>query len=366
MRIAYMLTSLGIGGAERQVTSIAERMALRGHDVVLVVVSAPAAAQCGTSNEVVYLNVRRNPLSAAAGYLRALRILHEFQPDILHCHNFHGNLFGRLLRVAVRARVISTIHNEYEGGWARMGAYRFTWMLSDRTIAVSERVALEAARRGAVHHRDCAVIANGIDPAEFAPRAERRREMRSELGAGNNFIWMTTGRITEAKDYETLLRAFARLHAAESGVGLWVAGEGSGDYARQMRALSESMGLRDSVRWLGLRSDIPGLLDAADAFVLASAWEGMPLALGEAMAMEKPVIATDVGGVAEMVGDCGAIVPAQNPARLAEGMRAYMRMPCEARRALGRKARARISEKFSMDAKADAWEALYRSTLPAR
>jgi glycosyltransferase involved in cell wall biosynthesis len=89
----------------------------------------------------------------------------------------------------------------------------------------------------------------------------------------------------------------------------------------------------------------------------------MPLALGEAMAMEKPVVATDVGGVRELVGEAGVIVPAKSPDALAQAMLALMRSTPEARRSLGRAARERILKNFSMDAKADEWEALYRTLL---
>ena len=92
---------------------------------------------------------------------------------------------------------------------------------------------------------------------------------------------------------------------------------------------------RSIVRRLGLRSDIAALLDAADGFVLSSAWEGMPLAVGEAMAMAKPVVATDVGGVRELVGDAGVLVPAKNPTALAEAMVAMMKRPTEERSAMG-------------------------------
>ncbi len=120
---------------------------------------------------------------------------------------------------------------------------------------------------------------------------------------------------------------------------------------------------QEHVRWLGLRRDMPALLDAADGFVLASAWEGMPLVLGEAMAMEKPVVATDVGGVRELVGDAGTLVPAKDPEALAEAMLATMRQSREERARMGRAARERIVHQFSMDAAADWWEALYRKLL---
>ena len=122
-------------------------------------------------------------------------------------------------------------------------------------------------------------------------------------------------------------------------------------------------GALDQVRRLGARRDIPALLGAADGFVLSSAWEGMPLAVGEAMAMEKPVVATDVGGVRELVGETGVIVPAKDSGALAEAMLAMMRRPAEARAEMGRAARERILNSFGMDAKADEWEALYLSVI---
>jgi glycosyltransferase involved in cell wall biosynthesis len=119
----------------------------------------------------------------------------------------------------------------------------------------------------------------------------------------------------------------------------------------------------ENVRWLGLRRDMPALLDAADGFVLASAWEGMPLVVGEAMAMEKPVVATDVGGVRELVGEAGAVVPAKDSEALASAMVQWMRCDIDERASRGRAARVRIEAGFSMDARTDQWVALYRREL---
>lgn len=126
-----------------------------------------------------------------------------------------------------------------------------------------------------------------------------------------------------------------------------------------MRALAAELGVAGRVQWLGLRRDLPALLDAADGFVLASAWEGMPLAVAEAMALEKPVVATDVGGVRELVGQAGSIVPARDAGALGAAMAAMMELNGNERLALGRRARERIAQRFSMDARADEWEQLY-------
>jgi len=137
----------------------------------------------------------------------------------------------------------------------------------------------------------------------------------------------------------------------------------AGPHSAAIQALAAELGVAKWIRWLGLRRDMPALLEAADGFVLASAWEGMPLAVGEAMAMEKPVVATDVGGVRELLGETGTIVPPKDAGALARGMLAMMRRPADLRREQGIAARMRIAGRFSMDVRTAEWEALYKTLL---
>lgn len=367
MRIAYMLTSLGMGGAERQVVALAERMAGRGHTVALIVLMPRVAQEWPTALDVVHLEMRKTPVSVFRGLMRARRFLREFRPDLVHSHTYPGNMAARMLRlVGATPAVVSTIHNVYEGGWGRMLAYRLTDGLSLRTTAVSQAAAERYVRIKAVPKNKCVALANAIDIVEFEPAAERRAATRDQLGAAEAFLWLAVGRIVPAKDFPNLLRAFAQVRRAFPEAQLWIAGEAAATVANRVGAFAVEHGEMDGVRWLGLRRDMPALFDAADAFVLASAWEGMPLALGEAMAMEMPAVATDVGGVRELVGSSGAIVPAKDPSALADAMLALMRMPPEARHAQGRAARQRIAENFSIDALADRWEEFYGSVLAFR
>jgi glycosyltransferase involved in cell wall biosynthesis len=363
MRIVYVLTSLGMGGAERQVLALAERMAARGHTVSLVVLRPRQSEEWPTKIETARLNMRKTPASFVAGLMQARRFLRGFDPDLLHSHTFPANMAARLLHLVIPVPVLCTIHNVYEGRWPRMAAYRLTDFLSLHTTAVSKAAADRYVRFKAVPQSKCTVLTNGFDTAEFAPDPERRARARAELATDREFIWFAAGRITPAKDYPNLLRAFGCIHAAHPAARLLIAGEAVGQESLAVQALASDLGLADSVRWLGLRRDIPALLDPADGFVLASAWEGMPLVVGEAMAMEKPVVATDVGGVRELVGDCGVVVPAKSPDALAQAMLSLMRSPPEVRSTVGCAARKRIVSVFSMDAKVREWEALYQSVL---
>ena len=356
-----MLTSLGMGGAERQVVELAERMKARGHAVELILLCERQPEEWPTTVDLVRLEMRKNPVSFIAGLLRARRWLRDFQPDLIHGHVFPANMAARLLKISSPAAVLSTVHNVYEGSWLRMLAYRLTDGLSRRTTFVSQAAADRYARLKAVPARKISVLTNGIDLAEFEPSDERRALLRAQMGMKEEFVWLAAGRIVPAKDYPNLLRAFAQVREEIAEARLWVAGEALGAGSEAIQAQAAELGT--SVRWLGLRRDMPALLDAADGFVLASAWEGMPLAVGEAMAMEKPVVATDVGGVRELVGEAGVIVPAKNPEALAQAMLDLMRRTDDERQTLGVAARERIAARFSIDAKAVEWEAHYRAVL---
>jgi glycosyltransferase involved in cell wall biosynthesis len=367
MRIVYLLTSLGVGGAEKQALAVAERAATRGHTVAIMVMLPRLAEQWPTAIQTIHLDVRKAPGSVFSGFKRGRVFLSDFRPDLVHSHCFHANIFARLLYLAdPKFVVLSTVHNVFEGGWPRMMAYRLTDRLSIRTVAVSHAAADRFTRLKAVPQRKCTVILNGIDVAGFAPSSERKERMRAEMGIaaeGATFIWLAVGRLAPAKDYPNLLRAFAAVHAEKPDAQLWVAGDARGSERTPLEALAKEFEIDDAVRWLGLRRDMPALLDAADAFVSGSAWEGMPLAVGEAMAMAKPVVVTDVGGVRELVGGAGSVVPAKDSQALAGAMVETMQLSREVLAANGRATRERILRCFSMDATSDTWEALYKELL---
>jgi glycosyltransferase involved in cell wall biosynthesis len=358
------MISLGMGGAERQTLALAERMASVGHRVSILILREQLREQWPTHVPVEYLGMRKNPWSFLLSLVRASRALSRLQPEIVHSHGFHANLVARLLRLRYRQGVlIGTIHNVYEGGRVRMLLYRLTDSLVDRVTAVSQAAARRFIAVKAVSAAKCTVVANGIDLAEFVPNERRRAAMRSEIGCNDKFVWLAAGRIVPAKDFSNLLEAFALVQRQSPHARLLIAGETKGDEFVRLTALEIELGFNEPIGWLGLRRDLPALLDAADGFVLSSAWEGMPLALGEAMAMGKPCVATDVGGVRELAGDTGRIVPARDALQLSQAMLAVQRASKAERAAQGRAARQRIEKEFSIDARADTWEEFYRSAI---
>lgn len=361
MRILYVLTSLGIGGAERQVTALARRMALRGHAVELLVLRPRLAEEWRVDLPVHTLGMGRNPASLAAGLLRLRTFLRGFSPDVMHSHGFHGNLVSRpaALGLGIPA-TISTVHNVYEGGWPRMMAYRLTDGLSSRTTTVCEAAARRFLECRAISAPKCVVIPNAVEMEELVPDRLRRATVREAMGAGSDFIWLAAGRNFAGKDYPNLLRAFALLRGQRTAVQLWIAGEGMSGGSPRLEELAAQPGLRNTVRFLGLRRDIPALLDGADGFAMSSAWEGMPMVLAEAMAMEKPIVATDVGGVRELTGETARLVRSRDAGALAAEMSALMDESATERENRCEAARARVQTMFNLRHRVAEWEALYQ------
>lgn len=360
MRIIYILTSLGIGGAEKQVVDLAERMAARGHSVAFLVLKH-SGEEWPVKLPVLRLNMARTPFGILRGLRFARKFAALFHADLVHSHTFPGNLFARLLKLMLLMDspapwLINTIHNVHEGGWHRMMIYRLTGPLANLVTAVSTAAAERFVRLRAVAASKMRVLTNGVDIDVFSPDRGRRRRTRVSMQTGKAFVWIAIGRLVDAKDYPNLLHAFEEVQRVYPASQLWIAGEGDTAEWRSERLNGTEDG---GVELLGLRRDVADLLDAADGYVLSSAWEGMPLAVAEAMAMEKPVVATDVGGVRELVGDAGLIVPPKDSFALAAGMTKVMGMDRFERHSIGRRARERVRDRFSIDAKAAEWEQLY-------
>src|SRR6185295_14732053 len=180
------------------------------------------------------------------------------------------------------------------------------------------------------------------------------------LGLGDRFAWLAVGRLAEAKGYDDMVAAFAEALREQPDAQLLIAGVGS--LEEEIRTDTRRRGLEDSVRLLGLRSDVPALMQAADGFLMTSRWEGLPMVLLEAGASGLPVVATDVGGSRDAVldGVSGYVTPVGDPALSARAIGRVMAMSAADRRALGEAGREHMRSTFDIGAVGDRWEQLYR------
>ncbi len=366
MRILFLSTSMGMGGADKQLMSGAYELQGRGHDTMIVSLTSLGpmgleARSLGIPTES--LEVRRG-WPDPRGLTRLVRIARAWKPDVVHSHMVHANLLARALRLFVPVpALLSTIHNINEGGRLRMGAYRVSNGLVDHMTIVSEAAADRFVAERIVPRELLTVVPNGVDIDLFRMTPETRASIRDSLGLGSEFVWLAVGRFEIAKDYPNMLRAFAKVRERQPGAVLLLVGRGS--LQPETEALADSLGLRPSVRFLGVRQDIPQVMSAGDGYVMSSAWEGLPMVLLEAGAAALPIVATTVGGNSEVVaeGESGFLVPPENADALASAMLRLMSLPEGERRAMGEAGRDRVRAHYGLGRVADRWEGLYRDIL---
>jgi glycosyltransferase involved in cell wall biosynthesis len=368
-RLIYLVTSLDLGGAEQQVRLLASEFSRRGWHVEVVSMVDPDrpepvldAAGIRVSS-LGMLRGRPDP----RGLARFVRLLRRWSPHVVHAQMVHANLLASVSHLFARSPVIVTSARSLnEGSGWRYAAYRLTLRLADVVTAVSQSVADELVRRRAVEPGRVVVVPSGIDAAKHRRDDAARAMIRQELALRNHFVWLAAGRLVAAKAYPRLVEAFVEVRRSHPHSVLLIAGDGPLESA--LRSLLADRELLASVQLLGRRDDVPALMSAADAYVMSSDWEGLPMALLEAASASLPTVATDVAGNGEIVidGTTGYLIPAGDPIALAQGMKRVMGMTDVERTAIGEAARERVMAEFDLTRVADRWEAIYEAELEGR
>ncbi len=362
MKILLLITGLGIGGAEKQVCDLADKFAQLGYQVKLISLSKAFSEQTLPKNnqiEISYLNMTKDPLSLVRAYFQLRNEIKTFKPDVIHSHMFHANLVARLLRLSTKIdRLICTAHNTNEGGILRMNLYRFTNFLSDLNTNVSQEAVDAFIAKKAVKKEQMIAMENGIDTSFFIKDKETANNIRSSLKLSEKYVFLAVGRLATQKDYPNLLKAFSIVNKQKPNTCLLIAG--IGELEQELKQYTVQLGISEKVSFLGLRRDINQLMNIADTYVMSSHFEGLPLVIGEAMATENVIVATDCGGTREVIGDNGFLVPIRNSEALANAMLQSMDLTEEERLILGKKSREHILKYYSLDAVANKWLVLYQ------
>ena len=355
MKILYIITGLGLGGAEKVVADLADQMHALGHDIKIAYLTGEIQVKPASSDvEIIalHLNSAKEFLSASRKYQRLIK---SFRPDVVHAHMVHANIFARINCVGAHIpKLICTAHNSNEGGKARMLAYRLTNRLSDINTNVSQEATDSLIRKGAFKKSNVMTVHNGIDLGKF-------EKVSSSQALDQNVInLISVGRFNDQKDYPNLINAFAELKKnITTNIRLTIVGDG--ELRPQIEAMIKRLDLDNDIVLLGRRSDIPELLSQADIFVLASKYEGLPTVIIEAMACECYVIATDCGGSAEILGDTGQLVSIEDSQSLADALQNAIALSSKDRTQNNKKARARVEEFFSLETSVKKWLALYEA-----
>ncbi|HBI2329186.1 glycosyltransferase [Acinetobacter baumannii] len=360
MKILYVITGLGGGGAEKVVADLADQMIYKGHQVKIAYLKGNIVVRPkNDSVELIYIGLE-SLKNYKIAYKKYNEIIKEYQPDVVHSHMVHANIFSRIMRNFCKIRkLVCTAHNSNEGGLLRMLAYRYTNNLSDINTNVSKE-ATEAFQKKKAFDASAITIYNGIDLTKFRKKVVDRSTILLNHIHLNQKIILAVGRLNQQKDYPNLIKAISLLKENSSqAFKLLIVGDGEEKYA--IEELIRKLNLDKDVTLLGRRNDIAELMSIADCFVLSSAFEGFGLVVAEAMACETFVVATDCGGVKEVMGGYGLMVPPQDSKALADQLLRAINMPLDIRLENNRKALNYIHENFDLEKTTLQWLKIYES-----
>ena len=369
IRLAHSIHGLGLGGAQKVIASIIRG---RSDDAFQYFVYScndgvhrQEIERAGAKVRIIPRHVPKLDLLWVARLARAMRRDHI---DLVHCHLFGDSLHGYLAaRLAGGLPVIMTLHIGPEGlqGLQPRG---YQWLLRRATHAVScsDAVGSAFAAAGLASAVDIVSIPNGL---EDSPReqlsAGQLESLRREFGATpETVLFGVIGRLEEQKGHRDLIAAFAELcRSASSDMRLLVLG--SGPLASELVELARSLKVSQRIVFAGFRSDVPELLQALDVVVFSSLFEGLPVALLEAMAAGCCIVTTDVPGIVEAVRDGreAVVAPRGAPDRLAIEMARAAADPV-LRTRLGHSAKQRFLDRYTAESMVRSYERLYHESLP--
>lgn len=364
-RVAQLIGTDGPGGAERVVVEVATALQASGVDTVVFVPKdgegwlGRQLTGSGVSVEHYHLERPLSPSSARA-------LADKFRTHgitLAHSHEFSMGVYGAWASWLVGVPHVVTMHGGryYAERLRRRLALRAAFAMSAETVAVSTTCARDISRTLAIRPSKIRMIPNGV---RFVP--PQRVTLRDELGLrSSDRLVVSLGSLYPVKGHVHLIDALALL--ADRHPTLHVAIGGRGDLADSLRARASGHGLHDRVHLLGLRSDVEGVLAAADVFALPSLSEAMPLALLEAMFARRPIVASDVGDVRVALdqGSAGLLVRPGDAESLAVAIDTLLSNAAHAR-ALGERAERRAHAEYALSRMVDRYVDIYRASLERR
>jgi L-malate glycosyltransferase len=363
MRIAHISTQRGWNGGEQQAYLLIEGLARRAHETLIV-----ARPDGEFARRMSAAGYHVAPFSGGGRGPRAVwqirRHLASWRPDVVHFHDAHalsgGGLAAYGLPLAARIAARKVVFPVRQG-------WRYT-RLADRVICVSQ-AARDCCLAGGMPTERLRVVHDGVDPARIA--AGDRNRGRSSLGVGPaERLLLSIGSLSETKGHRYLLAALPAILQRYPDVRVALAGEG--ELRPSLQQQITELGLERAVQLLGYRPDVPDLVHAADLFVLPSLLEGMCSTLVDVMLARRPIVATAVGGVPEVLGaDSGdlalaRLVPPRDARSLAAAVCETLDQQLADLDPQLMRAEQRALDRFTAHRMVDGTLAVYREVLAAR
>lgn len=375
MKIVYVTTGLSMGGAEVMLYNLLSNINRdRFNPIVISLMNKGVFGEQIEQLDIpVYsVGMLSGKLSVASAR-RMIELIKQAQPDLIQGWMYHGNLAAQFFNFIAGRKipVLWSIHHSLHSissekpltqGIIRFGSWSSKYI--SKVAYVSEKSQAQHQKIGYSKANSC-LVPNGFDTSKFKPNSEVRHKFRQELNISDDiFLIGSQARYHPMKDHANFLKA-AKILLAECPETRFVMIGTNVDYENQtLTDLIAELGIGDRVHLLGQRRDIPQITPALDILTSSSAFgEAFPLVIGEAMSCGVPCVVTDIGDSAWIVGDTGKVVPPKNPTALATAWQEMINLDPSARANLGKSARSRIVEKFSLDTIVEQYENLYQSVI---
>ena len=373
VRILFVLHNVGHGGSERLVHRIIHGLGPSRLDFAVVGLASDGATADAMRREGVRLHALGHTGGMNLGLALKLRkLIRQERPDLINTHHLAPLLYARLASWSLVRRpplihtvhVLPEVHREH-GSMSRkaVALYHLLLKQANHVVCVSQAERERLRKVPGLPPSGVTAVPNGIDIGAYRPMPPSA-ELRSELGipAGVSII-TNVGAFRAQKNQTGLVEAFRRIVARRQDVVLLLVGGpvADGSALRDAEQAVASHGLANHVRFLGARPDVPQILALTDIYVQPSLYEGLPLSVLEAMAMQRAVVATDVGGNNELVRDgrTGLLVPPGDPQAICDAVLRLLDNP-SLRASLGLAARDLVSKGYSESCMIDRYEMLYR------
>ena len=374
MKIIHVITGLSTGGAEMMLYKLLSRMERAEFDteVISLTNDGPIADKIKALDIPVHAIGMKRGSPSLIGLLKLTLFLRNKKPDLIQTWLYHSDLVGGLagkfagnIRTywSIRQSNIEVDSNKISTIWTAKACARLSSWLPEKIIccshaAMKSHIALGYAREKML------VIPNGFDVDAFRPDKDARKSVREELGLDENTSLVgIVARFDPQKDHQNFIDAAGLIKKSDPTAHFILCGDGINKKNTRLAHWIEQANVEDRFHLLGIRQDVPRLIAAMDIAVSSSLGEGFPNVVGEAMACAVPCVVTDVGDSALIVGETGRVVAARDPKALAAEIIKLLRSPQGYREELGKQARLRVKNNYSLDSIVCNYEAVYRGAI---
>lgn len=377
MRVLYLIDSLTEGGAERSLLSMTAPFRSRGIGLHVGFLIERPGLHAAFETAGAQLHCLAGPGGRVGWIRRAHQLTKRLQPDLIHTTLFEADQVGRIVGKLTGTPVVSSLVNVAYGREQRADPRLRRWKLAAARIAdmttaklvarfhsITSHVAVVMSERLNIDPSKIEIIPRGRDPRRLGePSTERRESSRAGLGIHNGTpILLAAARQEHQKGLDVLVEAFPKVLHEIPEARLLIAGR-EGQLTPTLRGLIARAGLESSISLLGARTDVPDLLCAADVCVIPSRWEGLAGIFLEAMAMQTPIVASNLPSFGEMLdGDLASFVPPEHPDALAAAIVDVLNDPAgsQLRAKHGRK---RFLDSFTIEPTVDRMVTFYERAL---